>query len=73
MNRVTDPSSGHDKKKYWGHDSTSVMTQKDKLGHDRDPGRDKVPDTNYIFLEILGRPGHDPSSGHDSYWAMTGS
>jgi hypothetical protein len=36
------------------------MTQKNKLGHDRDPGRDKILNTNYKFLGILGRPGHDP-------------
>ena len=41
--------SGHDPKKNLGHDPTSVMTQpvmtqKNKLGHDRDPGRDLVPE-----------------------------
>ena len=52
---VNDPSSGHD--------PTSVMNQFIFLGHDRLVI--KFLNTNYIFLGILGRPGHDPSSGHD--------
>jgi hypothetical protein len=44
MTWVTDPSSGHEPKKNLGHDPTSVMTQKNKLGHDRDLGRVKVPE-----------------------------
>jgi hypothetical protein len=38
---VTDPSSGHDPTSIM---TQPIMTQKNKLGHDRDPGRDKVPE-----------------------------
>jgi hypothetical protein len=70
MTRVM-TGSGHDPKKNLGHDPTSVMTQpvKTRLGHD--PKKInwvmtvtqvviKFLNTNYIFLGILGRPGHDP-------------
>jgi hypothetical protein len=41
---VTEPSSGHDPKKIWVMTRARVKTQKNTLGHDRDPGRDKVPE-----------------------------